>query len=329
MSKVEYGMTYVIPQNKTCQTTGFYANVGKFCIFIAPKPFMYKNFQRKTYILLHPELGHSKWDKLINGFIISLILLNVIAVMLETVHAIHDPYAHLFRYFDVVSVLIFTIEYVLRVWSCVQEDRYKHPISGRLKYMLSISALVDLLAILPFYLHAIIGMDLRVLRIFRLARFLRLFRLTSYMKATRIVVNVFRSRKNELILSLVLAIFLIIVSSSMVYFAEHLVQPEVFSSIPKTIWWSVITLTTVGYGDMVPVTDLGRFLTGVLLLTGVAIFALPAGVITAGFLEESRKQNHHRINCPHCGALLPDHYHADRSDDMPDGNEQPDPDTIN
>jgi voltage-gated potassium channel len=129
------------------------------------------------------------------------------------------------------------------------------------------------------------------------------------MKATRIVVNVFRTRKNELILSFILAIFLIIISSSLVYFAEHLEQPEVFSSIPKTIWWSVITLTTVGYGDMVPHTELGKFLTGGLLLVGVAIFALPAGIITAGFLEESRKSNRQRVNCPHCGKQLPDHYH--------------------
>lgn len=275
---------------------------------------MYKRIQRKTYVLLHPELGHSKWDKLINGFIITLILLNVVAVMLETVPSIHDPYTDLFHYFDVVSVAIFTVEYILRVWSCVEDPRYRHGVFGRLRYMFSISALIDLLAILPFYLHAIIGMDLRILRIFRLARFLRLFRLTSYMKATRIVVNVFRARKNELILSLVLAVFLIVISSSLVYFAEHLEQPEVFSSIPKTIWWSVITLTTVGYGDMIPHTAMGKFLTGFLLLIGVAIFALPAGIITAGFLEESRKSNRRRINCPHCGSQLPDHYHTDPTD---------------
>ncbi len=275
---------------------------------------MYKTIQRKTYVLLHPELGHSKWDKLINGLIITLILLNVVAVMLETVPSIHDPYSHFFRYFDIFSVTIFSIEYILRVWSCVQESKYQHPVYGRLRYMLSMSALVDLLAILPFYLHVAIGLDLRILRILRLARFLRLFRLTSYMKATKIVVNVYRSRKKELVLSLVLALFLIIISSSLVYFAEHPVQPQVFSSIPKTIWWSVITLTTVGYGDMIPITQMGRFLTGSLLLIGVAIFALPAGIITAGFLEESRKSSRHRINCPHCGTQLPEHYHTDNPD---------------
>jgi voltage-gated potassium channel len=131
------------------------------------------------------------------------------------------------------------------------------------------------------------------------------------MKATRIVVDVFRLRKSELILSMVLAVFLIIISSSLMYFAEHRAQPDKFDSIPHTIYWSVITLTTVGYGDITPITPVGRFLTGVLLLIGVGVFALPAGIITAGFLEESRKAKHGRIKCPHCGEILPEHYHVD------------------
>lgn len=274
----------------------------------------YHSIQRKTYVLLHPELGHSRWDKIINGFIIILIILNVIAVMLETVPEIHVPYWKAFHYFDVFSVTIFSIEYVLRVWSSTQDSKYRHAVHGRLRYIFSLGALVDLLAILPFYLHAIVGLDLRILRILRLARFLRLFRLTSYMKATRMVVNVFRTRMKELVLSMILAIFLIIITSSLIYFAEHLAQPDVFSSIPKTIWFSVVTLTTVGYGDMIPHTPMGKFLTGTLLLIGVAIFALPAGIITAGFLEESRKsKNMTRVHCPHCGQVLPEHYHVDPS----------------
>jgi voltage-gated potassium channel len=272
---------------------------------------MFRTLQRKTHILLHPELGHSKWDKVVNAVIITLIILNVVAVMLETVPEIHDPYAHWFMYFDRFSVAVFTIEYVLRVWSCTVELRYKHPIKGRLKYMFTFGALIDLLAIVPSYLHAIVGLDLRVLRILRLARFLRLFRLTAYMKATRIVVDVFRLRKNELILSMVLAVFLIIISSSLMYFAEHRAQPDKFDSIPHTIYWSVVTLTTTGYGDITPMTPIGRMLTGVLLLIGVGVFALPAGIITAGFLEESRKAKHGRIRCPHCGEILPEHFHTD------------------
>ncbi len=263
---------------------------------------MYHKTKHRVHTLLHPELGNTHWDRALNAFIILLILLNVIAVMLETIPSIYLPNKAFFYYFDIISVAIFSIEYILRVWSCVHEEKYSHPVYGRLRYMATPGAIIDLLAILPFYLHVFVGLDLRILRILRLFRFLRLFRLTSYMKATKLIVNVFRSVYNQLLLSLVLALTLIIISSSLVYFPEHLAQPEVFTSIPATIWWSVVTLTTVGYGDMIPITIIGKIFTGVILLAGVAMFALPAGIITAGFLEEIRKQKKsgRQLNCPHC-----------------------------
>lgn len=266
---------------------------------------MYHATKMKVHSLLHPEIGSSKWDRIFNGFIIGLIILNVMAVMLETVHSIHDPYAEFFRIFDLVSIIIFSIEYVLRVWSCNHDPQYAHSFHGRLKYMLTTGALIDLLAILPFYLHIFVGFDLRVLRILRLLRFLRLFRLTAYMKSARMVKNVFKSRVHDLKLSLVLILFLIIIASCLVFFAENPAQPDKFSSIPASIWWSVITLASVGYGDMIPITTLGKTLTGVIALLGLAVFALPAGIITAGFLEEMRKQKkHHSKVCPHCGGSL-------------------------
>ena len=275
---------------------------------------MYHATKKKVHSLLHPEIGETRLDKVINVFIIILIALNVIAVILETIPYIHDNYSTLIYYFDTVSVIFFTIEYVLRVWSANHEPRYRHWVWGRLKYMLSPAALIDLLAILPFYIHVFVGLDLRVLRIFRLLRFFRLFRLTAYMKATKMVKNVFRNNANELLLTLLLAIFLIIISSSLLYFSEHLVQPDKFSSIPATIWWSVVTLTTVGYGDMIPVTVAGKFFTSLILLAGVAMFALPAGIITAGFLEEMRKRKTHKSAvCPHCGLPLEEENHKNHA----------------
>ena len=263
---------------------------------------MYHKTKHRVHTLLHPELGNTHWDRALNAFIILLILLNVIAVMLETIPSIYLPNKAFFYYFDIISVSIFSIEYILRVWSCVHDERFRHPVYGRLRYMVTPGAIIDLLAILPFYLHVFVGLDLRILRILRLFRFLRLFRLTSYMKATKLIVNVFRSVYNQLLLSLVLAITLIVISSSLVYFPEHIAQPDVFTSIPATIWWSVVTLTTVGYGDMIPITIIGKVFTGVILLAGVAMFALPAGIITAGFLEEIRKQKKsgRQLICPHC-----------------------------
>ena len=276
---------------------------------------MYHQTKRKVHILLHPELGESKADKFINIFIITLIVLNVIAVMIETVDAIHKQYRVFFDWFDRISVFIFTIEYVLRVWSCTHDPRYQGSIKGRIKYMLTPGALIDLLAFFPSYIHAFINLDLRALRILRLIRFFRLFRLTAYTRSAQMIFNVFKSRVNELLLSLVLVIFLMIIASCLLYFAEHSAQPNAFSSIPATMWWAVVTLTTTGYGDMYPVTVVGKILTGVVMLTGVAFFALPAGIITAGFLEEIkfiRKIKGH--NCPHCGKPLDNHHHEEGED---------------
>ena len=273
---------------------------------------MYHKTKRNIHLLLHPELGETKWDKIVNGFIIILITLNVIAVILETVKGLHETYRTFFHYFDLVSVIIFSIEYILRVWSCNHDPRYKHTIYGRLKYMASTGALIDLLAILPFYIHAFVGLDLRILRILRLSRFLRLFRLTAYMKSARVIKNIFVKRANELKLSLVLIIFVIIIASSLLYFAEHNAQPTIFTSIPATFWWAIVTVTSVGYGDMVPVTMLGKILTGVITLAGLAIFALPAGIITAGFLEEIEKMKDKKIRkCPHCGNTVDLFEHRD------------------
>lgn len=271
---------------------------------------MYHKTKKQVHTLLHPELGATKWDKILNGFIIILIILNVAAVILETVPSIHEPNAEFFRIFDLVSVIIFTIEYVLRVWSCNHDSRYAHSIHGRIRYMLSWEALIDLLAILPFYVHVVVGLDLRVLRILRLLRLLRLYRLTSYMKSAQLVKNVFKTRASDLKLSLVIILSLIIVASCIVYFAEHQAQPEKFSSIPATLWWATITVTSVGYGDMVPVTFLGKILTGLISLLGLAVYALPAGIITAGFLDESRKAKKEKTEyCPHCGKPLLEEEH--------------------
>jgi voltage-gated potassium channel len=264
---------------------------------------MYHAAKKKVHSLLHPEIvGESHWDKIINIFIIILIVLNVTAVMLETVPSIDKPLKQFFVDFDLFSVTIFTIEYILRVWSSNHDPRYKHSVYGRLKYMVSPAALIDLIAILPFYIHVIVGLDLRVLRILRLMRFFRLFRLTAYTKATKLVTNVFKSRFSELMLAFIITAFLIVIASCMVYFVEHNAQPDKFTSIPDTIYWAVVTLTTVGYGDMYPVTVMGKIFTVMILFAGIALLALPAGIITSGFLEEMRKSRKPlQYKCPHCG----------------------------
>ncbi len=265
---------------------------------------MYSKLKDKIHLLLDPADGGTTLDKIINSFIVGLIILNTVAVILETVESIYQPYREIFRVVEFFSVIIFSIEYILRIWSCTSIYKYKHPITGRIKYILSSGAIIDLLAILPIYLPLFINYDLRFIRILRLLRFFRFFKLGRYLNASRVITNVFKSKKEELVLSFVITIFLIIIASSVMYYAEHDAQPDKFSSIPETMWWSVATLTTVGYGDEYPITGLGKFLTACISILGIGMFALPAGILASGFSDEFKKLKKEKDNCPHCGKEL-------------------------
>ena len=265
---------------------------------------MYTTLKKKIFLLLDPTDGGTFWDKLINGFIVSLIAINTIAVILETVEDIYQPNKVIFLFIEYFSVIIFSAEYILRLWACTYQEHYKHPIKGRLKYIFSASAIIDLLAVIPFYLPLLANYDLRFIRILRLLRFFRFFKLGRYLNASKVITNVFRSKKAELVLSFVITMFLVIVASSIMYYVEHDAQPERFSSIPETMWWSVATLTTVGYGDMYPITGIGKFLTACISILGIGMFALPAGILASGFSDEFKKLKKIKHYCPHCNKEL-------------------------
>jgi len=261
---------------------------------------MKTSLKHKIYLLLDPDKGGTVWDRLVNVLIVSLIILNTLAVLTETVESIYDRYTYAFRAFEIFSVFIFTVEYILRVWSITEKEEFSDPVKGRIKYMLTTGALIDLFAVAPFYLPAAMFFDLRFLRIFRLLRFIRFFKLGRYLKASKLLRRVFHSKKEELVLSLVITFFLIIASASLMYFVEHDTQPEKFSSIPETMWWSVGTLTTVGYSNIYPVTVTGRILASIISILGIGMFALPAGILASGFSDEF-KQLRKKKFCPHCG----------------------------
>jgi voltage-gated potassium channel len=170
-------------------------------------------------------------------------------------------------------------------------------------------ALVDLLAILPFFVQFLPAM--RVLRLLRVARVLRLFKLARYSEATDMLVRVIRNKKEELYITLGIGLILIIISSTLVYYAENEAQPDKFSSILSTMWWSVITLATVGYGDVYPVTALGRIFGALTALFGIGLFALPTALIGTGFVEELNKKREGKTICPHCGRDIHEEPGAD------------------
>ena len=232
--------------------------------------------------------------------ILTLIFLNVVAVIISSVQSINETYADFFYKFELISVVIFTAEYLIRLWACVTSERFQGIIKGRLKFACQFMSIIDLLAILPFYLP-FTGIDLRYLRMLRLFRILRVAKLGRYYSSLQLIKNVIVSRKEELIMTSAVMGLLLVFSSSVLFYCENPAQPEQFSSIPATMWWAVATLTTVGYGDMLPITMLGRFCASIISILGIGMFALPTGILGAGFVEEIKKSKGEKLSCPHCG----------------------------
>jgi len=244
--------------------------------------------KQKVYHALEGGFEGSRLSKVISGFIVFLIIANVIAVIAESYAPIGDKHHYEFDLFNIFSVIVFTIEYLLRIWVSSESPKFHDSdsaIKSRLRYIFSPVALIDLLAIAPFYLAFIFPIDLRYLRMLRV---LRLLKLTHYFKGLRLFVKVVVQELPSLAAALVIMAVMVIISASVIYSVEHVAQPEVFDSIPSAIWWSVVTMTTVGYGDVTPITGLGKFIAMFIMLLGVGIVALPAAMLAAKFGDEIR-----------------------------------------
>lgn len=239
----------------------------------------------KIYRLLDGSELASRKARIINLFLIWLIVLNVAAATLESSFAVSAASARAFFAFEVLSVLIFSIEYALRVWTCVENPLYENLSArrARFKYIRSPLALIDLLAVAPFYLAMFVPIDLRYLRLFRL---LRLLKLSHHMRGLDIFGAVLKSEARTLAAAVFTMLILVFIAASMMFSLEHEAQPEQFGSVFQSIWWAVVTMTTVGYGDVTPITLPGRIIGIVIMLLGVGTVALPAGMLAARFSEE-------------------------------------------
>ena len=228
-------------------------------------------------------------SRIIDFALIGLITLNVLAIIIESIESIGLTYRAHFNMFELVSVAIFTVEYLSRLWVIIDNSdrKFSHPILGRLRYMASPLALIDLIVILPFYLSFIIGIDLRVLRILRL---LRILKLTRYSGAWATFAAVLYGQRRTLYMSGFLMFIMLVLSASLMYLIEHEAQPKDFADIPSAMWWSLVTLTTVGYGDVTPITVLGKILGGFVTILGLGMYALPAAILASGFMQELSKQ---------------------------------------
>ena len=220
-------------------------------------------------------------------FLIVLITINVLSVILETVDWIYADLRVFFELLEIVSVAAFTVEYLLRLWCCVESAPDESPGRVRLRYASSPLAIIDLLAIAPFYLSFFFAIDLRFLRILRL---LRIFKLTRYSSAMTMLLDVFRQEASAFFAGFFILTVLLILAASGMYMVEQDAQPDQFGSIPDAMWWAVATLTTVGYGDVTPVTAGGKLFGACVTIIGIGMAALPAGILASGLADQLRRK---------------------------------------
>lgn len=260
----------------------------------------------RIFNILFTEEIDDPVEQRFNWFIMGLIICSVISVILETEVNLYTRFQAFFFWFEVFTVAIFTIEYILRLWICTKDPRYSHPVFGRIHYALTPMALVDLASVLPFYLPAS-GLDLRFLRAIRLVRIVRLLKLGHYSRSMRTLGRVIKAKKEDFLITLFAGVILLVVASGLMYYVERDAQPGKFTSIFNSMWWGVATLTTIGYGDIYPVTPFGKVIGTAIAVMGVGLFVLPAGILASGFTEELQKKKDERvIICPHCGKEIRD-----------------------
>lgn len=270
---------------------------------------LYQQFRTSIYDIIENEAYQTPLSKFVDKFLIVLILLNVSAVIAESVDRWYFPNQYLFEVFEQFSIAVFTFEYLLRLWAVVERktDDAEPDISNwrkRWNWMKSPGAIIDIISIAPAFVNFFVTFDLRFLRVLRL---FRLLKLTRYFAAMRILLVVLNKEKESFKAVVFILIIMIVTASSGIYVVENQAQPEVFESIPKSMWWAVVTLTTVGYGDVIPITTLGKFLGAVITILGVGLAALPAGILASGLaseLEQRREQLEQRFR----EMLLDDEY---------------------
>ena len=227
-----------------------------------------------------------KSNILFDKFIYILIIANVIAMILESHVSIRSVYGSYFHIFEAISIYIFSFEYLYRIRLSFQEKRMK----GVYKYVFSVYGLIDLISILPFFLNQLVKVDGRFFRILRLFRLTRIFKLGRGSSSLKLFIKALNGVKNELKFTLFLSLLAILFSASAIYYLEHESQPEKFSSITESMWWATVSLATVGYGDVYPVTAGGKIFASIISLIGIGIVAIPTGIISASFVEEIHNQ---------------------------------------
>jgi voltage-gated potassium channel len=260
--------------------------------------------KQKIYrVIVKGSHGHKSY-MIFDLAIMILIVLNVIAIIIESVPEYEAEIGEYLYAFEVFSVFVFTVEYILRIYISDMTHPSDSRIKSALKFMGSAYGIIDLLAVLPFFLPFVVRIDLRFLRILRLLRFMRVLKITRYNKSLNLIVSVVKEKRTELMMTGFLSLLVLILASFLMYYIEGEAQPDNFPNILTSFWWAIATLTTVGYGDIVPITGVGRFIGGIIAVLGIGIVALPTGLLSAGFKDRIEKKRKFPDKCPHCHKRL-------------------------
>jgi voltage-gated potassium channel len=248
------------------------------------------SLRHSIYEILEPGAVGQRIALIVNRLLMILIVINLAAVTLESVPSIESSYRFLFGAIEAVSLVVFTIEYLLRIWIAPEHAPYHHLPAwrARLRFMISAEGIVDHLAVLPFWLAIFFQADLRFLTVFRFIRFLKLARHSAAMRS---LLNAIYSERRALLGGIVILVGTMMIAASIMHLAEKDAQPDKFGTIPDAMWWAIVTLGTVGYGDVVPVTQFGKLVAGVTILFGLMMVALPVGIISTAFANEIHRRD--------------------------------------
>jgi voltage-gated potassium channel len=246
--------------------------------------------RRRVYDLIeHGPVGERS-QRVVSRLLIALIVINLAAVTLESVPQYEHAYAHVFLAIEISSLVVFTAEYLLRVWVAVEHapNQALSPTRARLKFVFSANGIIDLVSVLPFWFGFLVPSELRVILVFRIVRFLKLAR---YSPAIRSLLDALYSERRALFGCVVILIGAALIAAALMHLAERNVQPDKLGTIPDAMWWAIVTLGTIGYGDVVPVTPLGKIIASVTIFGGLIMIALPVGIIATAFSEQIHRRD--------------------------------------
>ena len=249
-----------------------------------------KDLRRRAYHVLEQGPvgdGVSTW---VDRALVALIVINLVAVALESMPQYATRYATAFAWIEYFSLAVFTIEYGLRLWAAPEHGPYRHfpHFRARIKYALSGAGIIDLIAVLPFWLAMLLPSDFRFLLFFRMVRF---FKIARYSPAMRSLLDVLYNERRALVGCLIIALGIALVAASLMHLAEAKVQPDKLGTIPDAFWWAIVTIGTIGYGDVVPVTAVGKMIATVTIFAGLVLMALPVGIIATAFAEQIQRRD--------------------------------------